>query len=156
MKELKRTRHGDSGQAFEQSLLEADLLFLTKLTVSSSVMPSLYVASQYPYTYVEPEPSEAIISARCTTSVAVRAKLTANRPRLPKDPASERNIIHLSALLVVPPGHNDSRRETILVFIAERLEERRDRVHGRAGVMLRCIKLGVVMNDVGDGLRGLR
>lgn len=29
-------------------------------------------------------------------------------------------------------------------------------MHGRAGVVLRRVELGVVVDDVGDGLKGLR
>jgi hypothetical protein len=131
------------------------LLFLTKLTVSSSDIPSLYVASQYPYTYVEPEPDRQV-QYEFRMSPENPAWLTSNWPRLPEDTTTKRDVVYLSSLLIIPSCHNDTRWKPVLVLVAKRLEEGCDGVYRRTGVVLRGVELSVVMDDIGYCLKSER
>ena len=66
----------------------------------------------------------SILVCGIAITVHVRGSTASNRPWLPEDTASKRNIVHTRAILLVPPGNNDSCTQRILVLVADILEQR--------------------------------
>lgn len=58
-------------------------------------------------------------------------KRTSDGPRLPEETATQGDIIHTRADLLVPACYDDTRRERVLVLVAELLEDARGGVDGR-------------------------
>lgn len=88
-------------------------------------MPSRYVASQYPYTYVDPEPN----GGQFKRSVSGTSH-TANGPRLTEEAATDGNVVDARANVLVPARDDNASKERVLVLIAELVEERCCYVYG--------------------------
>jgi hypothetical protein len=78
---------------------------------------------------------------------------TSDRPRLSEDTTSQRNVVHLSALLFIPSCDDDTGGKSVLVLVTEGLEQRGDGVYRRTRVVLGGVELGVVVYDVCYGLQ---
>lgn len=64
----------------------------------------------------------SILECSIAITVDVRGPATSNRPRLPEDTASKRNIVHTRTILLVPPGNDDSCTQRVFVLVADVLE----------------------------------
>ena len=67
-------------------------------------------------------PTPPVLVCGIAIAVDVRGSATSNRPWLPEDTTSEWNVVHTWAILLVPPGNDDSCTQRVFVLVADILE----------------------------------
>ena len=77
---------------------------------------------------------------------------TSNGPRLLKDSSAQWHVEHASTLLI-PSSDDDTRAQLILVLVAHPLKQCRDSRNRRGVTVDGGVKLAMLVNGVGDGLR---